>query len=187
MELKGHMQRIDKLLGKDYEIRLFRDLPLPFQCAIVYYMAIDGCAWDCGALGDAESSDEVKALMPSTMNLYISKHGDSKWGVAYLSADRIKSAILSDPDIASEFSTWEDYSRWYMAAGDVELHANTDRWPSILANDGDETLQDGNHRLHSYLHLGHADVPLVFFPSPHHLTEVKTFDLHKRNAKKNRP
>jgi hypothetical protein len=39
----------------------------------------------------------------------------------------------------------------------------------ILSSSDDETLQDGWHRLHSYVRAGHADIPAVFYPEQRHL------------------
>ena len=55
---------------------------------------------------------------------------------------------------------FDDYHRWFLATRGVARH--THRWPAIRGGgDGDDYLQDGWHRLHSYLAQGDRTIPTV--------------------------
>jgi hypothetical protein len=87
----------------------------------------------------------------------------------------VKKAFMTRPEIAKTFSTFDDYHQWYMSAGDVPVYDGTNRWPCIVGN-GDEVVEDGNHRLHSYIEAGHPTIPVLRY-------DYKAWwDAHKRWA-----
>jgi len=58
-------EKHDELIGDDYQILPFRDLPKPYQMAIAWYMAANGEAWtDVDYLGDAEPPPRPYETMP---------------------------------------------------------------------------------------------------------------------------
>lgn len=146
------MSRMSNLVGTNYQVVALRDLPQHYQMAIAQYPDWDGA-----------SKDELLAILPE----YIRKNGDDKWGVVALPANRVKQAVLADEDIASSFSSWEEYASWYCGSlGDsVPQYGPDNRWPVILSSDDYDTIYDGWHRMHSYLRSGHADIPAIFNPT----------------------
>lgn len=140
--------RLKKLVGDDYQVVAFKDLPLHYQMAIAQYPDWDGA-----------SKDELMAILPE----YIRENGEDKWGVKTLPVDAVKTAVMADEDIASSHPTWEAYAEAY-CDDDVPHYGSEDRWPVILSGDDYETIYDGWHRMHSYVRSGHADIPAVFWP-----------------------
>ena len=53
--------RMDALIQDVYSIQQFTDLPTPFQLAIVWYMAVEGCSWDGVDLSPYDEEDLVGA------------------------------------------------------------------------------------------------------------------------------
>lgn len=102
---------------------------------------------------------------------YQRHYGDEVFGVANLAAQRLKEAVMCDEDIAHSYPNWDAYTQSYCSSGDVPEHAGDDLWPVMLSQDDYETLQDGWHRLHSYLRAGHQTIPAVFSPCDRHLAQ----------------
>lgn len=156
------MSRTDSLIGDRFRVLQFRNLPLSHQLAIAWYMAIDGQAWDYFIDENISEAEEVKAALVVAMPNYVREYGETLWGTADLPVDRVKTAVMADEEISSSFHSWDDYAVWY---GDVPEHGPANRWPVLLSSSDYETLQDGWHRLHSYIRAGHTDIPAVFYPS----------------------
>lgn len=162
----------DSLLSQTgYKIKRFSDLPESHMMAIVWYMACDGGAWDVlGDIEDAPMGDclEAARLAREALPLYVEQYGDVEFGVATAPSGLFKDAMMADPEIADEFSSWDGYAAWYAKHRDVPNHSAENRWPAILSDHDDEIIQDGSHRIHSYLAAGHVDVPLIFYPEERH-------------------
>lgn len=150
--------RMDELVGNEFKILAFRDLPVTHQLAIAQYLSIDCDSWQCFYDGD-------QALLHE----YVREYGEERFGVIDLPAQRLTQSVMADPELVSSHSSWEEYSAWYCAAGDVPEHGPGNRWPVILSQDNDETLRDGWHRFHSYMRSGCSGIPAVFFPAERHL------------------
>ena len=73
----------------------------------------------------------------------------------------IKAATMALADMAGSFSDFEDYHRWYMSTSDMPTYGADHRWPCIASLLEDELVQDGNHRLHSYIEAGHTTIPVL--------------------------
>lgn len=172
---KDTPSRLDQLIGNEYDVLPFRDLPEPAKLALVQYMAVDGDAWEAlfnhqagtlhyegGQFITSNAEPLIEALRRALPD-YDALYSEKMFGILDVSSERLKAAIMQDEELASSFKDWDEYHASYAAPGDVPLHAPHDRWPAILSNVDDETLQDGWHRTHSYLSQGHATVPLIFF------------------------
>lgn len=165
------MSRLDNLIAGRYQIVAFRDLPVPYQLALVRYMAIDGEAWDdLMGLSYGVSETAIKKAMLRMLPQYVMDYGDCKFGVAVLPVAEVQQSVMASPEIQAEFGSWEAYHTWYAGSNSVPEHPDTERWPVILSSYDDETLQDGSHRLHSYVQAGHSDIPAVFYPERRHLS-----------------
>lgn len=75
--------------------------------------------------------------------------------------DAVKAAFMASPEIAGAFSTFDEYHRWYLGGGGVPAYGAANRWPCIASCMEDEVVQDGNHRLHSYIAAGHTTIPVL--------------------------
>lgn len=159
--------RISRLLGSDYKVVPFKELEVPYQLAIGHYMAIDGEAWSAAIPEGADwptRKQQLRGLrrcLPKMQQLY----GNVLFGVALLPSEKVRTAIMNDPEISMNHSSWEAYHDWYSITGDLPKHRKSNRWPVILSSDDDETLLDGWHRLHCYMRRGDDTVPAVFFPT----------------------
>lgn len=162
--------RLDALIGTSYTLQRFADLPQPYQLALIWFMAVDGGAWDSVELPDVSEAD-LKSMMAGWLPKYVALYGESLFGVACPSARAVQDAVMRDPDIAQEFPSWAEYHTWYLGAGDVPTHLKTDRWPVILSDDDSEMLRDGWHRFHSYIRAGALEIPAVFFPEDRHRSQ----------------
>lgn len=166
-------ERLNRLIGTRYAIRPYAKLPVPYQLAIAWYMAIDGCAWAPQGLPDGLTTDDAgfREAFEAGLPDYVQSYGDIPFGIVSLSAEALKEDVMLTQDIAESFTTFDDYHRWYVGGG-VPRHPEKDRWPVILSSYGDESLQDGWHRFHSYVRDGVTEIPAVFYPGPEHLKAV---------------
>lgn len=160
--------RMDSLIKDDYKIQRFSDLPTPYQMAIIWFMAVDGQAWDDVDLS-VVPCDDIKNVIVELLPKYIELYGEKLFGTVILHSSVIQNAIMCDTEISESFSNWEDYHSDYLRGGDIPKHYKTGRWPVILSNDDSETLCDGWHRFHSYMRDGAVEVDTIFFPEYHHI------------------
>jgi len=152
--------RMNSLISNDYIVKTFSELPTPFQMAIIWYMAVEGDAWDKVDLPNI-NEDNFKNRFNDFLPDFVKNYGDKKLGVAYLNSDKICNSVMHDPEIAEEFSSWSEYHSWY-TSGSTPNHPDNDLWPVILSDDS-ETIHDGWHRFHSYIRKNIATIPAVFF------------------------
>lgn len=153
--------RMGSLVSNDYVVKSLAELPTPFQMAIIWYMAVEGDAWDKVDLFNIDE-DNFKSCFNSFLPKFIEIYGDRKLGIAYLNADRICDSVMEDPEIAEDFSYWDEYHAWY-TSGSIPNHPDNDLWPVILSDDDSETIHDGWHRFHSYIRKNTTHIPAVFF------------------------
>lgn len=160
--------RMDDLIGDTYAVVKFADLPTPYQMAIVWRTVMECDGWDGVPIPDWQSEDEAKTGLALLLPKFVELYGEELFGTVTLSADALKSSVMQDEDIASSYSTWEDYHAAY-TRGRTPAHPETDRWPVILSYDNYETLTDGWHRFHSYMRDGVEEIHALFYPLEHHL------------------
>lgn len=149
---------MDDLVGNEYKILAFRELPEAHQHSLAHYLGTECDSWVCFYDGSTLLLHE-----------YVRAYGGELFGVIDLPAQRVKQAVMADPDLATDYSSWEEYAASYCRGGDVPEHGHENRWPVILSQDNYETLLDGWHRFHSYMRSGCTDVPAIFFPAERHL------------------
>lgn len=159
------MNNFELIDSSGFEIVAFRDLSLPYQLALAYYMSVDGDAWDLFAKLPKRSNDNdiLRHALTSAMPLYVEHYGDIKFGISLIPSDAFAKAYV-EYHLENAFGSWDEY----MESASNFLgpkHSTTDRWPVILSSDEDEILQDGHNRAHCYLNAGQTDIPAVFFPS----------------------
>lgn len=154
--------RLDVLLDGQYEVQPFAALPASYQLAIVWFMAVDGDAWD-GVDLPVMTEESMKPLLAERMPEFVRLYGDTLFGTARLCTRAVQAAVMQDEEISEAFSNWEQYHADYARHG-VPAHPASGRWPVILSDDDSETLRDGWHRFHSYVRGGAAVIPAVFFP-----------------------
>ena len=173
--------RLDILIGDNYEIRRFSQLPASHQMAITWFMAVEGEAWDDVDLSEF-GEDELKSAIKKLLPAYVQIYGDTLFGVATLNTASLQSAVMRDPEIEETFASWAEYHEDYLSGG-VPEHPDSGRWPVLLSDHDEETLRDGWHRFHSYVRAGDIEVPAVFYPSEHHLKTFQWIQEDKNDAK----
>lgn len=159
--------RMDSLIANKYSVQRFADLPTHYQLAIVWFMAVDGEAWDAVDLSTIEC-DDLKPALTKLLPKYVELYGETLFGSIALDATAVQSAVMCDEDISDLYSTWDEYHSKYVSI-DTPEHPEECRWPVILSADDYETLRDGWHRFHSYVRDGAAEIPAIFFPKDRHL------------------
>lgn len=156
------MNRRENLVDGAGRKMAFRELPSSHQLALVFWMSVDGEAWaplfDIGA----QSGAAVLASLQASLPAYVQQYGDTQWTVANIPTARVLATVMADPEIAESHETWADYAAWYAGASDVPEYGEENRWPVLLADDDEETLVDGWHRLHSYARAGHSTIPCIY-------------------------
>lgn len=178
---KEQLSRLDSLIKESYSICTFAELPQSHQMAIIWYMVVDGCAWDSAKFED-ENEEDLKALLPTLIPDFVEAHGERLFGYANLAVDALKSAVIQDPEIMDSHKTWDEYHSWYLKGGGIPAHSSTDPWPVILSSDNEETMVDGWHRFHSYVRDGARHIPAVFFPEEHHIALGLTGGEHSNDT-----
>jgi hypothetical protein len=171
------------LYQQGFDFVEFRDLPVPYQMAMAWYMAVDGEAWDDiidydaveipddAQQGDHSHDAAYKATLRKLLPEFVAQYGDVEFGVATWSTEDLIASIAGDdgfreeePDIEGTRSNFAEPIKGYFTT----RYPETDRWPVIMSNEDDETLQDGWHRFHIYVSNGHKDIPVIFYPEEWH-------------------
>jgi hypothetical protein len=151
------------------EVMQFRNLPIPAQLAIAWYMAVDGEAWELPSEYYQASVQELKELgFRSFLPWIRRKYGSKKFGYVEIPMEVLIKQVMRDEWMKEDFhqmKDFEQYHRWYVKQGGMPNHSTTQLWPVILSSDyNEETLQDGWHRLNDYYRKGVEVVPAVYFP-----------------------
>ena len=153
----------------------FKNLPKEYQYALIHYMAVDGEAW--------EASDQLAASYKvywkkgdrsiikralrnkKSMEFYVTKYGDWKFGVADIPTEKIVSRIMQEREIKKDFDSFPEYQKWAKGSAYWPRHPRKNRWPCILSSFNDEALEDGWSRFHVYSSRGDSNIPCVFYPN----------------------
>jgi hypothetical protein len=145
----------------------FKELSVPYQMALIWYMAVDGCAWEDVDLEDFPTDPvEFKAAIERAIPDYVRFYGEQMFGVVNVPSEAIKHSVMAvSAEISADFPSFDEYHQWYVSHNDTPSYGSENRWPVILSDFEDEVCQDGWHRLHAYLRAGHADVPAIFYLS----------------------
>lgn len=131
----------------------FRRLPLTAKLALVHYLAVQHEAWP------SPEHNDIRLALP----FYDAEYGGVKFGIASLPTKALADEIIRDPELAEEYGTFERYHRWYVSHGSMPSHPTTSRWPIILSDFEDETIDDGWHRFHNYYDQGARVVQAIWF------------------------
>ena len=154
----------------------YKDLPRTHQMAMAWYMAIDGEAWepygiDMNKQPTTMSSNKNKDkwevyLKKQTirhLSSYIKEYGRCKFGAVEIPTEVMASEIMKAIETSiGKFKSIREYQEWYRKNCSIPSYSSKNRWPCILSDD-DEVLQDGWHRLHSYIQAGHKTIPCVYY------------------------
>ena len=156
--------RIVNALVKKYgKVMAFKDLPLGFKLAMVWYMAINGEAWTYPGWAPAASHATMKSWLADNMDFYDKKYGKLKFVMAMVPrAEYCKSLMANfkkNPD-TKHLATVENFLKEYEQGGPVVNHKDAS-WPVILSGFPDELIQDGWHRQHCYLNKGFPVIPCI--------------------------
>lgn len=180
-----HDIRAEKLAlyQEGFEFMKYRDLTKSYQLAIAWYMAVNGEAWD-GIIDhdevipdDVENSDDprwhacLKVALEELLPKFVKKYGKVEFGVATWSTDNLLACVAGDDTFMEDGHDLEGTRAWFKTPVQnyfMTSYPETDRWPVIMSEFDDETLQDGWHRFHIYVVSGHQDIPVVFFPEKWH-------------------
>lgn len=184
MSDKSHI-RPEKLslFEQGFEFIKYRDLPKSHQMAMAWYMAVDGEAWD--DIIDYEkvlpkgvnNSDGIrwhnafKEALEELLPVFIERYGDVEFGIATWNADLLIASISGD-DVYKEDGIGFEEARASFSKPIrnyiTDSYPREGRWPVIMSNSDDETLQDGWHRFQIYVSNGHDDIPVIFYPEEWH-------------------
>ena len=143
----------------------FRNLPESHQMALVWYMAVDGDAWD--ELFILRGNKTLKRNIRKVLPKYVKKYGHLKFGMVDVPTEAIKAVIEQGFDDDREFKDFDSYHKWYLLGQDIPKHSRTNRWPCILDSSNRpahwDILEDGWHRLHFYIKDGHKTIPCISY------------------------
>lgn len=171
----------------------FSKLPLPYQLAMIQYMAFDGEAWE---VPDEEAYPPVNVPQNQIRNgrylkglksvtkyikknlpFWVKKYGKVKFGMLQVPMKDFCTVIQSKNNKEDDWDSFKEYHKWYK--GEC-LWKNSNKhyseiWPSILDSDcmdldgkinpnNWDVLQDGWHRFHTYVEQGKKTMPLIYYP-----------------------
>lgn len=145
MSLSRRNQRLVDRYGG--QVVRFKDLPVTAKLALIHYLAVQHEAWTVPA------SDPVLASV---------RYGNVPFGIVQLPLRALTTEVMRDPEL-TEHGTFAKYHHWYMAHGPVTRHPLHHRWPIILSDFEDETIDDGWHRFHDYYRAGASTVTAIWF------------------------
>lgn len=116
----------------------FADLPQPAKDAVMQYMH------------EGNIDDMDTWLLQFTYVL------------AELPVEAFKAAVMEDWDTRDGgYKSFAEYHAWYVGQGEPITDHGPSHWPAILSSWDGETLEDGWHRVHSYIRAGHATIPVL--------------------------
>lgn len=161
--------RMNALVANAYSIQPFAELPLPYQLAIVQYLAVECGVWNEVALWHY-SEAFLKSSLAELLPAFVEVHGEELFGTVRLGVSQLTEAVMEDEEISDSHASWDDYHAWYASCDDMPSYPSTERWPVFLSASDDETIRDGWHRLHSYVRDGAKVIPAVFIPTAQHVS-----------------
>lgn len=168
----------------------FRDMPRPYQYAMIYYMAIDGEAWELFedvsneklnqlekhyGRGNEEFWIEVnkehKKNIAKTLSQYIEKYGDEEFWIGEIpTQDAIKYVVQFDDEDEITEEWYEPRNKENPLYGYHENHPKENRWPCIINTTFEDGKnyggfwQDGWHRFTTYTYQGAKMIPAIAYP-----------------------
>lgn len=177
----------EHLFENDFEILKFKNLPRPAQLAISWYMAVDGEAWAdvwgdiefphfSNSFGNPDYHSKMRELLEGALPTLVDEYGDMEFGIGNWPTKDIVKSIAHDENIIVDQSV-EQTIEGYQPGRELGIalkgyykssYPQEDRWPVILSNFDDETLQDGWKRFSLYTHSGYTETPVVFYPEEWH-------------------
>jgi len=159
-------RRVRRLI-REYggEVMPFRDLPKPAQLAMAWYMAINGEAWELPGEYDPYGGGlaQIREDLPKMLPHFVKKYGKKKFGLVRIPTDALIDSIMQDDEMKGQFKKFSEYHRWYVNQGHMPRHDTRNRWPVILSDFENETLQDGWHRFHDYVRQGADVIPALYY------------------------
>ena len=162
------LSKRNKALAREFGGRVmpFRNLPRPAQLAIAHYMAVDGEAWELPGeyAPNTVSAQKIRRDFERMLNFFVKKYGSKKFGYVEIPTEALIEAVMDDDEIRDVYTDFEDYHHWFVSHGYMPRHGPRGRWPVILSEFEDETLQDGWHRFHHYVRQGARMIPAVYYP-----------------------
>lgn len=90
-------------------------------------------------------------------------HDGARFALFDVPVEAMKAAVISAMPGGNESGGWDRYHHRYMQRVSPSLSQRRERWPVILDKEGwtDELLQDGWHRLHTYVSRGWKSIPVL--------------------------
>ena len=146
----------------------FAMLPKTHQLAIVWYMAVNGEAWEI--LFDFDRKDDChntknKKILEKVLPEYVKKYGKIKFGVITLSTALCKRMLMQEREVKQDWKNFDAYHKWYQDCSGNPTHKRKNPWPCILGSDfKNEFIEDGWHRFHRYVQLKMLSIPCVYYP-----------------------
>lgn len=177
----------EALFDNDFEILQFKNIYKSAQLAMAWYMAVDGEAWSDiwkdvslpywkDSFSNPEYHAEMRSLLENALPSLIDKYGDVEFGIGHWPTSEIILSIAHDEQILADQSaqhTLETYKPGRETGSALNGYYRTsypeeNRWPVILSNFDDETLQDGWKRFSLYTQSGYSHTPVIFYPNEWH-------------------
>ena len=174
-----HVNKLVKAYGK---VQAFKNLPLGFKLAMIWYMARNGEAWttpdqegnvdfDWGKkawthrsiTSQTMTEEKYKVFLTKNMAWFDKRYGHMKFKTAMVPHEEFRKSLLanfkSNPEM-THIHTLKQFQELYQAGGSGVNHKDAS-WPVIFDDYGDSLLQDGWHRIHCYLNKGFPVIPCI--------------------------
>lgn len=136
----------------------FIDLPDGSKKALVHYFGFECCDENFSQFFNVDSLSDQD--WSNVLNVADSVWGNCTYTLATLSLDQaIRFVMHNSPDLATEFSSFEEYHEDYIKS-DTPAHADNS-WPVLALPSCGEALLDGWHRLHSYVRSGFSEIHFI--------------------------
>ena len=146
----------------------FKDLPRPCKLAVIWWMVVDGHAWEASdhiqaaykvaqvtGGGWRKYTSLMRPAVVSSMGFYNGKYGKTRWGIATIPLREFVDWM------ASPKKGFGDYHTAYCKNNPVEEHPKRNRWPLII-DPRSGSIRDGYHRFHTYINQGAKKAPCVW-------------------------
>lgn len=160
---------LKSLIGRNGgEVMPFRNLPIPAQAAMAWYMSLDGVAWK-QAPGLPKHIRGLNEHVVKALPWYRKHYGSQRFGYVEIPTEEMLEAIwdLTEDDWKAQHGDVISWHEWFMDRVGTAGHGRHDRWPVILSSVNmpiGGVIQDGWHRLNDYISQGARVIPALYYP-----------------------
>ena len=167
------VNKLKKAYGKTMA---FKDLPMGAKMAMIWYMAINGGAWETpDNVGDIkfnwaakkgitkETELKYQRFLQRNMAWFDKRYGNKRFGLAMVPREEYEKSLLANFKKNPEMTHLHTKEAFLEEFKGVGVNHKTAAWPVIFSTFPEELIQDGWHRQHCYLSKKFPVIPCLYY------------------------